>query len=178
MYKRQLDDVFSVDELREWMARTVEALGAEPVWLCEVKIDGLAVDLQYVDGALATAATRGDGRVGEDITPNARTIEAIPRRLDASAPAPPPALLEARGEVFFPVEDFTALNAELERAGKQVFANPRNAAAGSLRQKDPSVTARRPLSMICHGVGAHTGLDVDRQSRVYEAFRALSLIHI
>ncbi len=170
-----LDDVFSVDELREWMARTVEALGAEPVWLCEVKIDGLAVDLQYVDGALTTAATRGDGRVGEDITPNARTIEAIPRRLDASAPAPPPALLEARGEVFIAVEDFTALNADLERAGKQVFANPRNAAAGSLRQKDPSVTARRRLSMICHGIGAHTGLDVDRQSRVYEAFRAWGL---
>lgn len=170
-----LDDVFSLDELGEWMSRTIEALGHEPTWLCEVKVDGLAVDLQYEGGVLRTAATRGDGYVGEDITSNARTIEAIPHRLAVSEAFPLPALVEARGEVFFPVEAFNAFNAELEQAGKQVFANPRNAAAGSLRQKDPSVTARRPLSMICHGIGVHAGLDVTRQSEVYEAFRAWGL---
>ncbi|WP_316667420.1 NAD-dependent DNA ligase LigA [uncultured Propionibacterium sp.] len=170
-----LDDVFSLDELQEWMSRTTEALGREPTWLCEVKIDGLAIDLQYAGGALATAATRGDGRVGEDITPNARTIEAVPHRLAPSPEFPPPALVEARGEVFFPIEAFDAFNAELERAGKQIFANPRNAAAGSLRQKDPAATARRPLSMICHGIGSHQGLDVARQSEVYEVFRTWGL---
>lgn len=170
-----LDDVFSLDELREWMSRTVEALGHEPTWLCEVKVDGLAVDLQYAGGMLTTAATRGDGHVGEDITPNARTIGVVPRRLDASTRFPLPGLVEARGEVFFPVEAFDEFNAALEQSGKQVFANPRNAAAGSLRQKDPSVTARRPLSMICHGIGVHAGLEVTRQSEVYEAFRAWGL---
>ncbi|SPF67591.1 DNA ligase (NAD+) [Propionibacterium ruminifibrarum] len=170
-----LDDVFSLDELGEWMSRTTAALGHEPTWLCEVKIDGLAVDLQYADGSLTTAATRGDSYVGEDITSNARTIGAIPQRLTATEALPVPALVEARGEVFFPVEDFNAFNAELERAGKQVFANPRNAAAGSLRQKDPSVTARRPLSMVCHGIGVHAGLDATRLSEVYEVFRAWGL---
>jgi len=164
-----LDNVFSEAELMDWVARaqrTVNDAGREVSrWLCELKIDGLACDLVYQDGRLISAATRGDGRVGEDITPNVRTIKAIPQRL-RGADIPP--LVEVRGEVFFPVADFEELNASLVEDGKAPFANARNAAAGSLRQKDPQVTASRPLSMICHGLGVHDGVDVTVQSGAYE----------
>lgn len=147
-----LDDVFSLEELREWAARVHAAAGRTDVAMtCELKIDGLAVNLLYEHGRLVRAATRGDGRTGEDVTLNVRTIASVPRQL---AGTDHPASIEVRGEVFFPVAGFEELNASLVAAGKAPFANPRNSAAGSLRQKDPRVTASRPLDMIAHGVGA------------------------
>ncbi|GAA1641839.1 NAD-dependent DNA ligase LigA [Georgenia ruanii] len=147
-----LDDVFSLEELREWAARVHAAAGRSDVAMtCELKIDGLAVNLLYEDGRLVRAATRGDGRTGEDVTLNVRTIASVPHQLAGDGH---PASIEIRGEVFFPVEKFEELNASLVEAGKAPFANPRNSAAGSLRQKDPRVTASRPLDMIAHGVGA------------------------
>ena len=128
-------------------------------------MDGLAVNLTYEQGRLTRAATRGDGRTGEDITPNVRTIAEIPHRLEGDRI---PALVEIRGEVFFPMEAFEELNARLVEADDKPFANPRNAAAGSLRQKDPKVTATRPLHMVVHGIGAREGFDIDRLSQAYE----------
>ncbi len=149
-----LDNVFSFDELEAWAARTERDAGETVSYLCELKVDGLAVDLVYEKGVLVRGATRGDGYTGEDITPNIRTIADIPHTLRADAELPVPELLEVRGEVYFPVAKFADLNASLVEAGKAPFANPRNAAAGSLRQKDPRVTASRPLRMVVHGVGA------------------------
>uniref|UniRef100_UPI0038600F39 NAD-dependent DNA ligase LigA n=1 Tax=Georgenia subflava TaxID=1622177 RepID=UPI0038600F39 len=147
-----LDDVFSLEELREWAARVhAEAGRTDVAMTCELKIDGLAVNLLYEDGRLVRAATRGDGRTGEDVTLNVRTIGTIPQQL---AGTDHPASIEIRGEVFFPVAAFAELNESLVAAGKAPFANPRNSAAGSLRQKDPRVTASRALDMIAHGVGA------------------------
>ena len=144
-----LDNVFTDEDLGGWADRATRLGGAGP-YLCELKIDGLAIDLVYRDGALVKAATRGDGRTGEDVTPNIRTISAIPARLQGSGH---PAVLEVRGEVFMPVEAFGKLNESLLDAGKPAFANPRNSAAGSLRQKDPRVTASRALDAIVHGIG-------------------------
>jgi len=166
-----LDNVFSEDELMAWVARAEKLAGGVDAWLCELKIDGLACDLVYTDGRLTSAATRGDGRVGEDITANVATIGAIPQRLIGDVPK----LVEVRGEVFFPVADFEGLNASLVEAGKAPFANARNAAAGSLRQKDPRVTASRPLSMICHGLGTHQGVDITDQSQAYDLMRGWGL---
>ncbi|WP_433698406.1 NAD-dependent DNA ligase LigA [Nocardiopsis sp. CA-288880] len=149
-----LGNAFDTEELNAWGERSAAEV---PVgaYLCELKIDGLAVDLVYEKGRLVRAATRGDGRVGEDITLNVRTIGVVPERLHEDV-RPAPELLEVRGEVFLPVEDFEALNKRITETGEHTpFANPRNAAAGSLRQKDPRVTATRPLSMIVHGVGAY-----------------------
>ena len=162
-----LDNVFDETELAAWLAR----VPAEH-YLCELKIDGLAVNLTYLDGRLAQAATRGDGRVGEDITGNVATIHGIPHRLRGNNI---PAVLEVRGEVFFPKQAFAELNEALEEAGQHRFANPRNAAAGSLRQKDPRVTATRPLRMIVHGVGTHDGLSLTRQSQAYEVLGSYGL---
>ncbi|MEJ5914961.1 NAD-dependent DNA ligase LigA [Pseudokineococcus sp. 1T1Z-3] len=172
-----LDNVFTAEELGEWVERVVRDAGegARLRWLCEPKIDGLAVDLVYEDGRLVRAATRGDGRTGEDVTLNVRTMRDVPHRLRDDAGVPVPELLELRGEVFIPVEDFAELNAGLVEAGKQPFANPRNSAAGSLRQKDPRVTARRPLRVLLHGLGARRGLDVSTQSQAYEYLAALGL---
>jgi DNA ligase (NAD+) len=144
-----LDNVFTGEDLGGWADRVVKLGGSGP-YLCELKIDGLAIDLVYRDGALVKAATRGDGRTGEDVTPNIRTISSIPSRLQGSGY---PAVLEVRGEVFMPVEAFAKLNESLLDAGKAAFANPRNSAAGSLRQKDPRVTASRALDAIIHGIG-------------------------
>jgi DNA ligase (NAD+) len=170
-----LDNVFSFDELDAWAARTERDAGESVSYLCELKVDGLAVDLVYEKGVLVRGATRGDGYTGEDITPNIRTIADIPQTLKPDAEVPVPELLEVRGEVYFPVAKFADLNASLVEAGKAPFANPRNAAAGSLRQKDPRVSASRPLRMVVHGFGAVGGFAPVRQSQAYEAFAAWGL---
>ncbi|MGW6061270.1 NAD-dependent DNA ligase LigA [Streptomyces sp. NPDC055189] len=161
-----LDNAFDDEELAAWADRVGKEVGtSDHHFLCELKVDGLAVNLTYEDGKLTRAATRGDGRTGEDITPNVRTIGDIPDRLKGDKI---PALVEIRGEVFFPMEKFEELNARLVEAGDKPFANPRNAAAGSLRQKDPRVTATRPLHMVVHGIGAREGFDIDCLSHAYE----------
>lgn len=165
-----LDNAFDDAELAAWAERLAGELGGDPKsagyhFLCELKVDGLAVNLTYERGRLTRAATRGDGRTGEDITPNVRTIAEIPGRLKGERV---PELVEIRGEVFFPMEKFEELNARLVEDGKPPFANPRNAAAGSLRQKDPKITATRPLHMVVHGIGAREGFDIDCQSHAYE----------
>ncbi|MDT3396940.1 NAD-dependent DNA ligase LigA [Streptomyces sp. B1866] len=168
-----LDNAFAEEELTAWADRVAKELGEVPYhFLCELKVDGLAVNLTYERGRLTRAATRGDGRTGEDITPNIRTIEDVPDRLRGDRI---PELVEVRGEVFFPRERFEELNERLVAAGKAPFANPRNAAAGSLRQKDPKITATRPLHMVVHGIGARRGLEIDRQSQAYGLLRAWGL---
>ena len=148
-----LDNVFSEEEFAAWAERAARLGGAGP-YLCELKIDGLAIDLVYERGRLARAATRGDGRTGEDVTLNVRTIESVPDRLTGDGV---PEVLEVRGEVFLPEAAFERLNESLQEAGKPAFANPRNAGAGSLRQKDPRVTASRGLGAIVHGIGRVVG---------------------
>ncbi|MFD9882229.1 NAD-dependent DNA ligase LigA [Streptomyces alboflavus] len=168
-----LDNAFDDEELAAWADRVAKEVGTgEHHFLCELKIDGLAVNLTYENGRLTRAATRGDGRTGEDITPNVRTIADIPERLQGDRI---PALVEIRGEVFFPMEKFEELNARLVAAGDKPFANPRNAAAGSLRQKDPRVTATRPLHMVVHGIGAREGFDIDCLSHAYDLLREWGL---
>lgn len=169
-----LEDVFSLEELQVWIRRaeaSVEKVGGqpEPRWLTELKIDGLAVNLLYRDGKLIRAATRGDGTTGEDITHNVLTLKDIPRQLRGRNL---PAEMEIRGEVFIASKDFLRLNETMVEAGKAPFANPRNAAAGSLRQKDPEVTAQRPLSMYVHGIGAREGLETDSQSATYALLKS------
>jgi DNA ligase (NAD+) len=170
-----LDNAFTDEELAAWHARLEREGVHDPALLCELKVDGLAINLLYENGRLVRALTRGDGRTGEDVTPNVKTIDTIPHRLTASSGPPVPALLEVRGEVFLPVEAFERLNAAMADAGKPMFANPRNAAAGSLRQKDPRVTATRALGMVCHGIGAREGFDPVTQSAAYDALRAWGL---
>ena len=170
-----LDNAFTAEELGAWATRIHAEVGDEAHYLCELKIDGVALSLVYRAGRLTRAATRGDGRTGEDVTLNARTIDDIPERLTVSEDYPVPAVLEVRGEVFFRVEDFQALNASLVEAGKNPFANPRNSAAGSLRQKDPAVTARRKLRMICHGLGHPEGFRPATQHDAYLALKAWGL---
>ncbi len=165
-----LDNVFSTEEFDLWAGRIRAEVGSDVPYLCELKIDGVALALVYRDGRLVRAATRGDGRTGEDVTLNARTIDDVPERLTASEEYPIPAELEVRGEVFFRLTDFEALNAALVEDGKAPFANPRNSAAGSLRQKDPAVTARRKLRMICHGLGHLEGF---RPATLHDAYLAL-----
>jgi DNA ligase (NAD+) len=170
-----LDNVFSLEELDKWLARAESLAGesvAESGYLCELKIDGLALDLVYRNGRLVSAATRGDGTVGEDVTANVRTIEAIPTRLSGDDI---PDVVEVRGEVFMRIEDFATLNAGLVAAGKAPFANPRNSAAGSLRQKDPRITAQRRLHFLVHGIGALSGPALDRQSHGYDRLRSWGL---
>ena len=170
-----LDNVFSADDLAGWLDKTARDAGGPVDWLTELKIDGLAVNLTYQDGRLVRAATRGDGRVGEDVTLNVRTIAAVPHRLRDDGGHDIPDLVEIRGEVFFPLAGFEELNAALVEAGRPPFANPRNSAAGSLRQKDPRITATRPLTMLCHGIGARRGFALARQSLAYERLRAWGL---
>ncbi|PJK21692.1 NAD-dependent DNA ligase LigA [Mycolicibacterium goodii] len=165
-----LDNVFDSDELTAWAARISGETGDAAHFLCELKIDGVALSLVYRKGRLVRAATRGDGRTGEDVTLNARTIDDIPERLAVSDEFPVPDVLEVRGEVFFRVADFEELNAGLVAEGKPPFANPRNSAAGSLRQKNPAVTARRKLRMICHGIGYTEGFS---PTSLHDAYRAL-----
>jgi DNA ligase (NAD+) len=170
---QSLDNVFSAEGLDGWVGRA-ERLGGTGPYVCELKIDGLAVDLVYRKGRLQRAATRGDGVTGEDVTPNVKTIAAVPGRLSGSDW---PETLEVRGEVFLPVRAFEELNEKLTQAGKPPFANPRNSAAGSLRQKDPRVTASRALNMIVHGIGQVAGVDdlPATQSDWYERLRGWGL---
>ena len=171
-----LDNAFSTEELDAWAQRVArDSGGVDLHYLCELKIDGVAINLLYERGRLVRAATRGDGRTGEDVTLNVRTLADVPQHLTATPEAPVPERVEVRGEVFFPIEGFADLNASLVEAGKAPFANPRNSAAGSLRQKDPRVTATRPLRLIVHGLGARTGMELKRQSQAYELMRAWAL---
>ena len=168
-----LDNCFSPEELAAWAARVARDAGAAAYhYLCELKIDGLAVNLLYERGRLVRALTRGDGRTGEDVTNNVKTIEGIPHQLAGSNH---PARVEIRGEVYFPVEAFGDLNASLVEAGKAPYANPRNTAAGSLRQKDPRVTASRGLRMLVHGIGLREGFELTQQSQAYDLFREWGL---
>ena len=165
-----LDNVFDDDEFAAWVERAQREVAVD-AWLCELKIDGLAIDLVYEDGRLVRAATRGDGVTGEDVTNNVRTMPQVPTKLGKGAPK----LLEVRGEIFLPTKEFADLNARLVENEQKPFANPRNAAAGSLRQKDPRVTASRPLHVTLHGLGARDGFDPPTQSAAYEALRELGL---
>jgi DNA ligase (NAD+) len=168
-----IDNAFSLDELAAWAARVERDAGSVTGYLCELKVDGLAIDLIYEKGRLVRAATRGDGRTGEDVTGNVRTIDGIPDHLTGDDV---PAFIEVRGEIFFPVAGFSELNAALIEAGKAPFANPRNAASGSLRQKDPRVTASRPLRMVVHGIGkVEEGPKVTSQSGWYERLKVWGL---
>ena len=162
-----LDNVFSKDELKSWVEKT----GNGP-FLCELKIDGLAINLRYENGRLTSAATRGDGVVGEDVTANVKTIAGIPHQLEGKNHPP---VVEIRGEIFFAVADFNELNAGLIAEGKAPFANPRNSASGSLRQKDAKVTSSRPLKMLVHGIGAWQDAPLQNQSELYELLRSWGL---
>jgi DNA ligase (NAD+) len=166
-----LDNVFDNEELDTWFDR-IEKAGVKNTWLCEVKVDGLAINLLYENGRLTRALTRGNGTTGEDVTLNIKTIKSVPTELSGKDL---PATLEVRGEVFFPLQAFDDLNDSLEEAGKPRFANPRNAAAGSLRQKDPKITASRPLDVVVHGIGAATGVNFAKQSSAYELLKGWGL---
>ena len=166
-----LDNVFDQDELSNWFDR-IEKAQVKNSWLCEVKVDGLAINLLYEEGRLSRALTRGNGTTGEDVTLNIKTIKSVPIELSGKNL---PKTLEVRGEVFFPLQSFDDLNDSLEESGKPRFANPRNAAAGSLRQKDPKVTASRPLAVVVHGIGAATGVLFDKQSSAYELLKGWGL---
>jgi DNA ligase (NAD+) len=167
-----LDNAFSVDELTAWAQRVEREAGGPVSYLCELKVDGLAINLTYEHGRLVRAATRGDGRTGEDVTPNVRSIAEVPARLTGTDL---PELLEVRGEVYFPAAGFADLNASLVAAGKAPFANARNTAAGSLRQKDPRITASRALRMVVHGIGARKGFEMVSQSHAYATLKAWGL---
>lgn len=165
-----LDNVFDSSELNSWFDRVEKEVDAAK-WLCELKIDGLAINLRYENGLLTKALTRGNGTTGEDVTLNVKTIKNLPHELKGKNV---PELIEVRGEVYFPIAAFNELNAALEESGKPTFANPRNAAAGSLRQKDPKVTASRPLSVLVHGIGA-TDANFASQSDAYELLKSFGL---
>lgn len=170
-----LEDAFDVDEVRAWFERVgrEENLSVDQIdVVCEAKIDGLALNLRYDRGRLVVAATRGDGTTGEDVSANVATIDDVPTTLSGRGW---PEMLEVRGEVFIPLAKFDKFNESLREAGQKEFKNPRNAAAGSLRQKDPAATAARPLAFIAHGIGEATGLHVNAQSEVYEALASWGL---
>ena len=166
-----LDNVFDSGELDTWFDR-IEKSESKNTWLCEVKVDGLAINLLYEEGRLTRALTRGNGTTGEDVTLNIKTIKSVPLELKGKNL---PSLLEVRGEVFFPLQSFDELNDSLEEAGKPRFANPRNAAAGSLRQKDPKITASRPLDVVVHGIGTAQGISFAKQSDAYELLKGWGL---
>ena len=166
-----LDNVFDNSELDNWFDR-IEKAGVKNTWLCEVKVDGLAINLLYENGRLTRALTRGNGTTGEDVTLNIKTIKSVPTELTGKNI---PNQLEVRGEVFFPLKAFDELNDSLAESGKPRFANPRNAAAGSLRQKDPKITATRPLDVVVHGIGAASGVSFEKQSTAYELLQGWGL---
>jgi DNA ligase (NAD+) len=166
-----LDNVFDKSELDNWFDR-IGKTEVKNTWLCEVKVDGLAINLLYENGRLTRALTRGNGTTGEDVTLNIKTIKSVPIELTGKNI---PSQLEVRGEVFFPLKAFDELNDSLAESGKPRFANPRNAAAGSLRQKDPKITASRPLDVVVHGIGAANGVSFDKQSTAYELLKSWGL---
>ena len=171
-----LANAFSAEQMEAWAKRLEREVTVKQIhdsgFLCELKVDGLALDLVYENGRLVSGATRGDGRTGEDVTLNVHTIKSIPNELNG---ADLPSFLEVRGEVYFRVEDFEELNAQLVEAGKDPFSNPRNSAAGSLRQKDPRVSASRPLRFVVHGLGRVDGFHVGRLSESYDQLKAWGL---
>jgi DNA ligase (NAD+) len=169
---QSLDNAFSSDELSAWAARVEREVGGAASYLCELKVDGVAVALVYEAGRLVRAATRGDGTTGEDVTANVRTMADVPQQLSGDDV---PSRLEVRGEIYFPVSGFADVNAGMVEQGKAPFANPRNAAAGSLRQKDPRITASRPLRLVVHGLGARDGFAAERQSESYRRLGELGL---
>ncbi|HEV2640437.1 MAG TPA: NAD-dependent DNA ligase LigA [Actinocrinis sp.] len=170
-----LGNAFSLEELAAWNDRAVKEVGQIPAYLCELKVDGLAIALVYENGKLIRGVTRGTGRTGDDVTNNVRTIQGVPGHLNGTAEHPVPELVEIRGEVYFPTDLFAEFNARsLETEGRS-YANPRNAASGSLRQKDPKITAHRPLRMVVHGIGARKGFEIDSQSHAYEMLKAWGL---
>lgn len=168
-----LDNAMDMDELRAWHDRLVSVFGSEPAaYSCELKIDGLAVSLTYEDGRLTQAATRGDGEVGEDVTANVRTIKSVPLELRGD----PPAVMEVRGEIYLPVSEFEALNARQEEAGEPPYINPRNTAAGSVRQKDPAKTAGRNLAVWIYQLGLiEGGPDVSTHTQSMEWLSSMGL---
>ena len=166
-----LDNCFSLEELLAWGTRTEKNIGSVEGYVTELKMDGVAVNLVYREGRLDTGATRGDGRTGEDITANLKTIASIPLRLRGK----PPSVLEVRGEVYMPLKDFAEVNRKLEEQGQRLFSNPRNAAAGSLRQKDPKVTSKRSLALVVHGVGRAEGIRFRTHWEALEAVRGWGL---
>ena len=166
-----LDNCFSLEELHAWGRRVERGIGKVEGLFAELKMDGVAVNLIYENGNFVKGATRGDGRVGEDITANLKTIQAVPMKLRGKAPG----VLEVRGEVYMRTDDFERLNRALEEQGGKAFANPRNSAAGSLRQKDPKITAQRKLSLVCHGVGYAEGVRFASHWESLEAIRDLGL---
>jgi len=167
-----LDNAFSDDQLAAWWERAERAVGTIDGVVAELKIDGVAISLTYDRGRLTKAATRGNGLVGDDITRNVRTIASVPQRL---ATDDPPELFEVRGEVYFPTEAFEQLNRSQADEGKQVFANPRNAASGALRQKDPRITRSRHLSLLCHSFGVAEGLRFASHSEFLDYCRTVGL---
>jgi DNA ligase (NAD+) len=170
-----LANAFNAEDMAAWNERVVKEIGTTPAYLCELKVDGLAIALVYENGRLVRGVTRGDGRTGEDVTGNVRTIKGIPIHLAGTEEHPVPELVEVRGEIYFPSAQFEEFNAwSMEHEGRS-YANPRNTAAGSLRQKDPRITAQRPLRMVVHGIGARRGFDVKSQSHAYEMLRAWGL---
>ncbi len=171
-----LDNVFDAGELRDFDARIRKLLGLNTTieYVAEPKLDGLAVELVYENGIFVQGSTRGDGLNGENITNNLRTIKSIPLRLRETESSVP-ARLEVRGEVIFPIESFRALNRQRELAGEPLFANPRNAAAGSLRQLDSTITASRPLDMFCYGNGQITGIELESQVNLLQTYQKWGL---
>ncbi len=168
-----LNNCFNEEELRQWAGRVERRVATPRVeYLCEPKLDGLSVELVYDNGVLVVASTRGDGVTGEDVTANVRTIRQVPLRL---RDGPVPSLLEVRGEIYIDTEAFDTLNRVREERGEPLFANPRNAAAGSLRQLDPSITAQRPLKLFCYALGRTQGFDVRRQQDLLELLERLGL---
>jgi DNA ligase (NAD+) len=173
---QSLDNAFSSDELSAWALRVEREVGTGASYLCELKVDGVAVAIVYENGRMVRAATRGDGTTGEDVTANVRTMADVPQQLTGNpADGSVPELLEVRGEIYFPVAAFADVNAGMVEQGTAPFANPRNAAAGSLRQKDPRITASRPLRLVVHGFGARRGYEPERQSEAYQRLRDLGL---
>src|SRR2546430_5004914 len=167
-----LDNVFNLDDLAGWAERVERDAGGPVSYLCEPKVDGLAINLTYEHGRLVRGATRGDGRTGADVTGTVRTLDEVPGRL--SGPDVPE-FVEIRGEVYFPIEGFGELNAALVAAGERPFANPRSAASGSLRQKDPRISASRPLHLVVHGLGARRGFEPVSQSEAYALMKGWGL---
>ena len=167
-----LDNVFSEEQFLDWSAKTERDADQKLKYLCELKIDGLAINLKYENGVLTGATTRGDGVVGENVTANVLTIQGIPHRLQGAGFPP---VMEVRGEIYIPVAEFHELNKSLEDAGEKTFSNPRNSASGSLRQIDPEKTANRPLRLLVHGIGAWNDVPVRNQSEVYNLLKSWGL---